>query len=178
MAVEDLAPEAAERIEREYRAMLARLNGTVSGDPRAVVLRTIELRYHGQAFELSIDVPGRLDGAALAELALAFAKLHRATYGHVPTTELEVIRLKLTIQTAPPAVALRNQLGSRFSTVRERTAHFGDGKRTYPVATRDTVEGTLAGPAFIDDPDTTIVVPPDWSARVDPLHNVVLEHAR
>ncbi len=172
------APGAAASIEQQYRAMLARLNGTVSGNPSAVVLRSIDMRYRGQAYELSIDAPDRLDDDAAGELARAFEKLHRATYGHVPTTELEVIRLKLTIATPPPAVALRTQLGSRFSTVRERTAHFGDGRRTYPVATRDTVAGMLAGPAFIDDPDTTIVVPPGWSARVDAMHNVVLEQAR
>jgi N-methylhydantoinase A/oxoprolinase/acetone carboxylase beta subunit len=33
----------------------------------------------------------------------------------------------------------------------------------------------VAGPALIDAPDTTIVVPPTWNAAVDRFHNVIVE---
>ena len=44
-----------------------------------------------------------------------------------------------------------------------------------PVRTRTSIGEGLLGPALIDDPDTTIVVPPGWRATVDAQSNVRLD---
>ena len=46
-----------------------------------------------------------------------------------------------------------------------------------PVTTRAglaAAAGPVRGPLLLDEPDTTIVVPPGWTATLDPRHNVVL----
>jgi N-methylhydantoinase A len=46
-----------------------------------------------------------------------------------------------------------------------RAAYFGGAYVEVPVHTRDTLE-KLHGPAVIEDPESTIVVPPGWTATL------------
>ena len=45
-----------------------------------------------------------------------------------------------------------------------------------PEASHDPFLDDAEGPLLIDEYDTTIVIPPDWSARMDGAGNIVLEH--
>ncbi len=58
-----------------------------------------------------------------------------------------------------------------------RQAYFGPqaGEMAARVVTRASLlEGPLAGPAIIEEFDTTIVIPPGWRAELDRFANVVL----
>ncbi|MCA2181765.1 hydantoinase/oxoprolinase family protein [Nonomuraea glycinis] len=54
-----------------------------------------------------------------------------------------------------------------------RAAYFGGAYVEVPVHTRDTLE-RLHGPAVIEDPESTIVVPPSWTATLDEARAVHL----
>ena len=151
-------------------AMSARLNGA-----RSTVHRTMDLHYRGQAYELSVAVPERFDAASIAGVVGDFETLHRNTYGHHKDTPVEVIRVKVTVERPSPGVKLLSRLNAQFQPAAERTAHFGTSSRAVPVRTRGGLDAPLLGPALIDDPDTTIVVPPGWTASVDAAMNVRLE---
>lgn len=50
-----------------------------------------------------------------------------------------------------------------------RDVYFGSlhGRRTTMVCSRNVRRESNDGPLIIEEPDTTIVVPPGWSAEVD-----------
>ena len=47
-----------------------------------------------------------------------------------------------------------------------------------PVFGRADLRTPLVGPALVEEFDTTTVVPPGWSARLDDLNSIVMEHVR
>ncbi|TMR05499.1 hydantoinase/oxoprolinase family protein, partial [Nonomuraea turkmeniaca] len=66
--------------------------------------------------------------------------------------------------------------GAMRAAPTSRRAYFPelDGYTDVPVHTRDTMGGTLPGPAIIEDAESTIVVPPSWTATLTPSRAVHL----
>ncbi len=138
--------------------------------------RFADLRYAGQAHELS--VPFSADRAAMAE---AFGAEHARTYGHraeAQAVECVALRVKGRVakarEEAPPP-PLPKASGEAPAS---RQAYFGPrhGQAETPVLTRAALaaSGTRAGPLIVEEYDSTTIVPPGWSARVDAAGNVRL----
>ena len=69
--------------------------------------RAADLRYTGQAFELTVPAPNRkLDAAALEELERLFELEHEKTYGHAfrGTYAMETVTLRVTGSVTPEGV--------------------------------------------------------------------------
>ena len=69
--------------------------------------RAADLRYTGQAFELTVPAPNRkLDTAALEELERLFELEHEKTYGHAfrGTYAMETVTLRVTGSVTPEGV--------------------------------------------------------------------------
>ncbi|MET0653533.1 MAG: hydantoinase/oxoprolinase family protein, partial [Hyphomicrobiaceae bacterium] len=158
---------------------LERLGGTmldrakVAQDRRRYE-RSVDARYERQSYELSVPVATRVfDAAALAAMADAFHTRHRQTYGHDNRGEpVQLVSVRvtavglippLTIGTAPaPAgtVALKSRRSVWFRGSGSVEASIYD-RRRMPA-------GLLApGPAVIESLESTILVPPNWQARMD-----------
>ncbi len=45
-----------------------------------------------------------------------------------------------------------------------------------PIIQRSMLAEPADGPLAIEEPDTTIIVPPGWTARLDPWGNVRIDH--
>lgn len=138
--------------------------------------RRADVRYAGQAFELSADVPdGSLDAAALARVAAAFDAEHERTYGHrLPAShrrDLVALRVTGTVFAASTDTAiprLRAAPGSE-PTTSARQVFFGTaGWLTTPVIGRRALpQKWRAGPLIIEEADSTVIVPPGCQARID-----------
>jgi N-methylhydantoinase A len=130
-----------------------------------------DLRYRRQAYELTVPLEdGPITRAKLAALAASFHDRHRRTYGHAnPNESVQLVNLRLTASGRSPELILR-QHGGAGRPVRERSAWFAaTGFVACSVHWRDgLVPGTLlTGPAIVEALDTTVVIPPAWTARVD-----------
>ncbi len=149
--------------------------------------RGIDMRYAGQAHELMIDCPdGPLDRAALDVLRERFEAAHKQVYGYAsPEEPIRVVTLRLeaigrvpkaTI-TAHPEVThpvADSTLGTRSVWLPERgdfvacplhdRALLGPGHR-------------VAGPAIIEQMDSTTLLLPGQVATVDAWLNLVIEEA-
>lgn len=57
-----------------------------------------------------------------------------------------------------------------------RQAYFGaeHGLQATPIRRRHDIDSVVTGPVIVEEPDTTIVVPPQWMAQRDGLGNVIL----
>jgi N-methylhydantoinase A len=60
-----------------------------------------------------------------------------------------------------------------------RQAYFGPshGLQTAPIRRRGGIGAEENGPLIVEEPDTTVVVPPGWTIQRDVLGNLVLRAA-
>ena len=169
--------------ERAYEALAQRISGIIGGEASAITFRRqADLRFAGQAFELTVSLPeGPLDRATIAELCRRFEAAHLARYGHAFSGEfpVEVVNLRLVGWRRPEGVGeLRHEGGHATVDRGERQAYFGpgSGRVATPVLDRHRLtDQPRRGPMIIEEYEGTAVVPPDCTARLDRLGNVVIE---
>jgi N-methylhydantoinase A len=182
--VERLAPESVDGLARARETLLTRSHQwfethDIAAEDR--LLRwTAELRYVGQNFELSVpltDAP--FDRAGIDALDRAFQRLHEQNYGYAFDAEpIEIVNLKLTAigrLARPPAVELA--VRKPGAPVRRRDVTFAaGGPIPTPVYRRDdlAVHQVVAGPAIIEQVDTTTIVFPGDVGITDACGNFVI----
>jgi len=148
--------ELVGRAERELRSQGARQR-----DLRCTA--TLDLRYHGQSFELRL--PESSDPAA------DFRRAHERLYGYaLQEREIELVCLRVQARVARPASKPRQPRACKLprSAVRaHRPAVFEREQRT-PVIEREQLPlgCAFAGPVLIEEYSGTSLVPPGWRARV------------
>lgn len=149
--------------------------------------RTLELRYAGQSFELTVPVPPALNEGTLQETLEAFHVEHARVYGYAARdipVELVTARVDAIVQLPRPALAeerLNQPTPPAEAAGGERLVFFeepADFIQT-PVYQRERLQaGNLVqGPAIIEQYDTTTLLPPGWQATVDRFTNLIIERA-
>jgi N-methylhydantoinase A len=136
--------------------------------PEPELRATYDLRYAGQAFELSVD--GSLSPAP-DDLRAAFDRAHEERYGYAdPEAELELVtvRVAAALPGADPPPAQPARADERGS----RKVRFGD--ELLEARVLGSGEAELDGPAIFELPGATLVVPPGWRASAD-ADTVVME---
>lgn len=154
---------------------------------RLVVERRLDVRYVGQNFELPVAVPaGALDRRALDQVKTAFDAAHKRLYGYdQPEKDIELVTFRIKALLPADRPDLRKAPGkprrAALAPIAQRQTFFeGEGGFVdCPVFARtDLVAGDeIRGPAIIEQMDTTTVLPPDFRARVDDIHNLFLSPA-
>ena len=148
------------------------------------LFRRVDMRYAGQNYELAVPVPEGLEGAALlAALAEGFAAEHQRLYGFLAEEEpvqLVTFRLEATGLVPKAGIPARPLQGPDAAAARqgEREVWLSGAPRTVPVYSRERLRpgNRLEGPAIVEQMDSTTVILPGWTARVDAYANLVLEH--
>ena len=179
-----------ERVEEEFHGMelLARDELREEGLPvdQMNARRFVDLRYVGQSFELTIDYPNlsrnQDTGRMRRAIADSFHRAHLQRFGYSDRGEpVEVVnlRLKLGLELDKPSAIFEPDSGpdSSGALAGEAQVLFPLGPRATPLYQRELLSpgNRINGPAIALQMDTTIVVPPGWAGRVDPLGNLVLE---
>ena len=146
---------------------------------RARLRRSAALHYHGQTYELTVQLPdGPVDFAWLEE---AFGKEHEKTYGHRAgqNEPVELVSIQVVGQglRAGPSVPERVQ-SSRPEPAPPppRRAYFGPegGWIETPVLRRSDLIGARGGPLIIEEYDATCVIAPGAQAELDAGGNIVI----
>jgi N-methylhydantoinase A len=139
--------------------------------PDAELRAGYDLRYAGQAFELTIAGDDRPDPA---ELRRAFDSAHEERYGYADEeAELELVTVRVAV--ALPAVELPESAGAEGERVGSREAVF-DGERMDATVVRG-VPAKLDGPAIVELPEATLVVPPGWTCSAAGDGTLVMERS-
>jgi 5-oxoprolinase (ATP-hydrolysing) len=139
-----------------------------------VVARSISMRYAGQNYETEVPAPeGRLDAAGLERLLSAFHDRHEATFGYsFPDETIELIHFSVSAvgATARPRPADLAQ-GPAPEPAAHREVFFpGAGRLRTPIYQRADLRAgcELAGPAVIEEDDSTTLLPPGTRLAVGP----------
>lgn len=157
----------------------------IAGDRRQV-RRLADARYEGQGYEIRFEVPdGPITTDWLTETEKLFHQAHEAEYGHrfaEGGVELVNIRVeaigKVDDLTAPTAPEATTDLADAL--IDTRPVIFGrDGKpASYDTAFYDrSLLGAgqqFEGPCIVEQYDSTVVVPPGFTGRIDEAGNIVI----
>ena len=155
------------------------------GPGRQTIALSAEVKYVGQNSSLTVPFKGpKLDAADLADFSERFAQLHNHTFGYRSDKEtLQIVSVKAVgrgLDETPRVPERARRAMEKVPMASRRQAYFGPehGWRDTPVIPRSGLAGkTEQGPLIVEEYDTTIVVRPGWSARLDDWNNVVLERA-
>jgi N-methylhydantoinase A len=137
--------------------------------------------YAGQGYHL--EVPFAPDAAApFAAMTAAFYAAHDRTYGFAPQAPIRLVNLRTVHRADAGAPTPEDWRPSHGSPLRRRTNVLLPEHRA-PVAAavydRAALQAgaTIAGPAIVEQDDTTTLLTPGWRGRVDRLGNLVLERS-
>ncbi len=158
-------------LEAEARAWIA-TEGDLIGACDIVV--AFDLRYAAQAYELRITVPAglraTLDGDVLAGL---FHDEHQRLYGfHEPSVPVQTATIRLGVIGRVPPVGLPELAASAALLPRaHRPIWHGGAQIDAAVYAREDIGGgaRIAGPAIVEQLDTTTLILPGWSAVADAI---------
>jgi N-methylhydantoinase A len=147
---------------------------------QVLLVRSVEMRFVGQGFELEVLVPpGPIGPGHVEAIDTDYRSLYAKTYGYEPDDPTELVGIRLTAIGNLPPVELPSQTGVETGQ--------GAVKGTRPVFFNGQYHETtiydeyglkagmkLEGPAVIERRDSTIVVLPGQSASKDAHGNTII----
>jgi len=177
---EDSMRTLFEELERRARADLARLGA--GGPPRWS--RYGYLRYRGQGYEIRADLPARdIDARYPNAVCEAFHAAYERSYGYRdPRAAIEAVDWHLVATLPVDAAAL--DLGWRAPqgaapAPGARAAWFPEADGFVPTSIHERSRlgagAELEGPAIVEDPEATVVIPPGMRASVSPQGHIVID---
>src|SRR2546422_112833 len=187
-------------MEEEGRALLARA-GVAAGDIR--LSRIAEMRHVGQGHEVECAMPlGALSTESLPTITASFESAYRALYHRLPQgVPIEALNWRLTVSGPQPGTGLSGRsepgrasirppsvqasrtapttTGSARAIKSARQAYFAEagGFVETPVYDRYALHAgaEFAGPAIVEERESTAVVGPGARCRVDDGFGLVVE---
>jgi N-methylhydantoinase A len=172
----DLATLDPARVDAVFAAMAGQGQAMLeqAGVPpeRRALHRHADVRYRRQAYELTVGIAdGAVTRATLDAMADQFHARHQQTYGHNnPAEPVQLVTLRLTAVGLLPGLTLAQHGDAAKARLSHRDVWFGGACHAdTPIHWRDgLISGAIIpGPAVIEAMDSTAVVPPGWTARVD-----------
>ena len=171
------ASRAVEDLTAKAELLVKRFDG-VGEAPKVTYF--VDARYPGQAWDLRVylDAAPDTSGDAAGIIERAFHEEHDRRNGtHDPDSRVEIITWGVRVEiTRPEHTKSESEPGRTAEIHRTDDIVFGGEPfstqryRGVTLAPRDKI----VGPAVIDQPTTTIVVPPEWDATLDERSNIYL----
>ena len=145
--------------------------------------RRLDMRYQGQGYEVEVALP---DDASLADIFARLPELFLETYAATFSTStldepLEIVTWK--VEAVGPEAQLSDGFrlegvaGSGDALKGSRQAYFTDGYLDCPVYERALLapDREVAGPALIEERESTCVIGPGDIVRADARRNLIVE---
>ena len=149
-------------------------------------VRTVDLRYFGQAYEVRVPAPpGSVDEAYAAAVAARFHDEHRQLYGYDfrddPRQQVEWVNLRVTGVgpiTRPELLEIPTRVDGPLTPRSTRPVCFDAdaGYVTTDVYWRPDLRAgdTFSGPAIVEEFGSTVPVHPGFAVSVDAFGNLVI----
>ena len=147
------------------------------------VNRSLDMRYEGQSYELNIAYPAATTATSeeIQTLVENFHAAHAQRFGYARTdAPTEVVNLRLTAigETDTPPIQpmpLSNTDASEACVAQTSVVFEGEALSTDFYRREALCPGNrIVGPAIVTEFSATTVIPPNFSAVVDPYQNLIL----
>lgn len=146
------------------------------------VSRRLDMRYHGQGYDIEVHLGGGTTRAEFSQLASLFERAYKSKYSIAGFSKaIEISTFKVTVSVGRGRISLENlkALSGIKKQKKWRLAFDADAKRLRKfsaVLRYSLTKGeVIRGPALIQEVESTCVVPAGFAARVDNFHNLILE---
>jgi N-methylhydantoinase A len=146
--------------------------------------RYADLKYGYQLQELTLAFPHTGHDTDIGGLLQRlFTDAHKRAFGYHADDPIELVSLRLRalanagrLRFAELAGISAKSLSAPDQNSRSRQVYFGRGHGLLqtPIRRRQDISGIQSGPMIVEEPDTTVVVPPSWSVSLDEYSNLVL----
>ena len=176
-------------MNRTFEELAAQAVTQLAGDgftPQAIHIEcALDMRYAGQGYEIALPVRAQpIEPRCLNELREAFDAQHKAMFGHMaPQEPVEIVSFRVRgIGRVPPVRLPKFKAAGEGleNAFRERRPVRFDGlDKDCPVYQREHLDVgiNLAGPAILEQLDSTTVICPGQLASVDEWKNVIITQA-
>ena len=168
--------ERFEEMEHEGRRALAEA-GCVDGD--IAFQYAADMRYVGQHYDIMVELGGRpahSDGAQMlrSSFETEYEKRYRIVQGEV---EVEVVNWRVVAMGAAPAAPDLGHHGLPAATgAGARPVHlWQDDQQVTTIPRAGLRQNAVAGPIILEEAETTLVIPPGWTARLGALGCVIAQ---
>ncbi|MFW6141733.1 MAG: hydantoinase/oxoprolinase family protein [Candidatus Saliniplasma sp.] len=148
-----------EKIEEEIEAMNTDL-------PEGSIKAFLGLRYKGQGYHINVENGENIAGR--------FHRKHKERFGYaIQDSPIEVVRIHLEVRKSRD-VDMISTKSSRNESQGTRNCLFPEGTYETRIFYRSSLgpESEGEGPTIIEDKNSTILVPPNWSFWVD-QHGII-----
>jgi len=139
-----------------------------------------DMRYVGQSYEIEVPVePAWLAAGGGGAILTAFHRAHERAFGHADReAPAEIVNLRVQLRAARPRVPLA-EIPAGASPVPRTTRRVWLDRRPTEARVFDRAAlgrgARLVGPAIVEQPDTTVLVPAGHVGDVDRFGNLVLQ---
>lgn len=171
-------------LEDDARETLAR-EGVSNG--KVTFARYIDMRYRGQIHEVRVPVTvSELGPAELAAIHQTFEDIYNRKYGQGAAyrkagIEARTYQVRGIGRIPKPAWVKHEPIAGDASAARKETrrVYFKGGWRATPVYAREKMRAgnCIQGPALVEAVDTTVLVPPAMSLKIDEYDNMIMKNS-
>ncbi|MEZ4680073.1 MAG: hypothetical protein R2932_38225 [Caldilineaceae bacterium] len=149
--------------------------------------RMVDMRFVGQGHEIPVPLPtGTLSAAHVGDLKRRFDTVYQELYERLgPPVPVEIINWRVVSSGPAPDVALHitsSENGAKSAADTQkgaRPAYFpeADGFVETPIYDRYLMKPgmTFAGPAIVEERESTVIVGPGSACSVDEHYNLVVQ---
>ncbi len=142
---------------------------------------SVDVRYHGQGFEVGVDVdPESLAERGLEAIRQGFEAEHERLFTFSLDSECELVHLRTVVQGEAPLVSAPAipSAGADASAARvaEKEIYVEGAMATAGIYDRRLLgaNNVIAGPAIVTEMDSTTLILPGHSATVDTYGNLII----
>jgi len=147
-----------------------------------VLIRTCDMRYFGQAFEISVPLPRKiLNNQDIEDMIERFHNLHEQAYGHCMKEDpIEFVNYRVSaVGTFAKPDLVNNAKEIKQKGEKQQvfgTVVFNGKEYNVPVIDRSSLDfgEKITGPAIIAEMGATVVVYPNHTAEIDNLKNIIM----
>ena len=157
---------------RDFEREFLRLERSARKDlPGAELIRSADIRYSGQSYELTVPWNA-------GDPAAPFHKEHQRVYGYSnPDRTIEIVTVRVRARLAVQKPKLHSSRPRSRQPIKHdvRRVHSLGNWRDTPVYARSSINTqTLGGPALVLDYGSTTLIPPGWNFSVDKVGTLKL----
>jgi len=174
----------AAALRRQYESLRGELAEWLrhfgAGAGSATLRYAADMRYVGQSYEIDVPIElGWMASGGATPLLAAFHHAHERAFGHADReAPAEIVNLRVQLRAERPRVPIAEIPAAASAPVARATRRIWlDGRPTEARVFDRAALGRsarLQGPAIVEQPDTTVLVPGDHVGEVDRFGNLLL----
>jgi N-methylhydantoinase A len=152
------------------------LKGAAVSDEAIQLQRYFDMRFVHQRHEMPVPIPGGpVTQETMAAADQGFRQIYKDTFGVQPADPCQIVNFRIrAVGTVPKARTPEHEKGNgnaQRALKKTRKAYFpqAGGFVDTPVYDRANLKNgdMIAGPAIVEEPDSTTICPPEYRIEVD-----------